>query len=317
MGRRGLRANGPAGGGLIRAGLGFPGSRLAPLVLMSDPERTPDLLDLVAQMPSGSAVIYRHFGRPGLERRLRALTLSRGVQLLIAQDPQRAHAVGADGVHFTRHTPGDTLRRWRNARPGWIVTTSAAKGAKDPRPLDGLDGLFVSSIFASDSPSAGTPIGTGALKTFAADAPCPVFALGGITADTVGALHGTGVAGIASVGALARELRRNRTKTMTETQADNPVTISKQEGGEMIVFTADVAGSSATGELTLRRVADGVWNANHTGVPREIGGRGVGKALVRAMAEDARQSGYRVVPGCPFVAKLFERHPDWAEGVAA
>jgi predicted GNAT family acetyltransferase len=35
------------------------------------------------------------------------------------------------------------------------------------------------------------------------------------------------------------------------------------------------------------------------------------------MVEDARHHGYRVVPGCPFVAKLFERKPEWAEGVAA
>jgi len=52
-------------------------------------------------------------------------------------------------------------------------------------------------------------------------------------------------------------------------------------------------------------------------VPSEIGGRGVGKALVQAMVEDARASGYRVMPGCPFVAKLFERKPEWAEGVEA
>lgn len=103
----------------------------------------------------------------------------------------------------------------------------------------------------------------------------------------------------------------------TTAKPDGHVTVTKQESDDLITFTAHVVGATATGELTLRRVADGVWNANHTGVPKAIGGRGVGKALVRAMVEDARHHGYQVVPGCPFVAKLFERKPEWAEGVAA
>lgn len=300
-------------------------SRLNPLVLMSDPKRTPDLLELATALPSGSALVYRHFGRPGLERRLRALTAARGVQLLIGGDPELAEACGADGVHFPRATPSEVLAHWRARRPDWIIGTAARKGSLDARDLSGVDSLFVSSIFPSRSPSAGTPIGVEALKGLVQRYPCPVFALGGIDASNASALDGTGVAGIASIGGLAAELREMlesthmtpHTKAPIEAEPGQTVSIAKEEGGEMIRFTADVAGSSATGELTLRRVADGVWNANHTGVPSEIGGRGVGKALVRAMVEDARQSGYRVVPGCPFVAKLFERHPDWAEGVAA
>jgi predicted GNAT family acetyltransferase len=100
-------------------------------------------------------------------------------------------------------------------------------------------------------------------------------------------------------------------------QVDNDVTISRQESGDQITFTARVEGATATGELTLLRVSNDVWDANHTGVPKSIGGRGVGKALIQAMVEDARQMGYRVVPSCPFVAKLFDRKPEWAKDVAA
>jgi len=67
----------------------------------------------------------------------------------------------------------------------------------------------------------------------------------------------------------------------------------------------------------MKRVGDNLFNANHTGVPKSMGGKGVGKALIRAMAEDARAEGYKVIPGCPFVAAMFKRFPDWAEGVAA
>lgn len=302
-------------GPMVRFAHQLSGSRLGSLVLMSDPARTPDLLELAAYMPSGSAIIYRHFGKPGLERRLRAITEGRGVQLLIGNDPELAITCGADGVHFPRTTPGRVLEHWRDVKPDWIISTAAAKEGPDLRPLDTLDALFVSSIFPSASPSAGTPIGVEALQSLTTASPCPVFALGGITGTTVSQLHGTGIAGIAAISGLAEEIRIFIMSSSTK--ADGHVTISKTENGDRIVFTADVAGSSATGELTMRRVADGVWNANHTGVPKEIGGRGVGKALVKAMVEDARLQGYRVVPGCPFVAKLFERKPDWADGVAA
>lgn len=282
---------------------------------MSDPKRTPDLLALAAHMPPRSALIYRHFGTPGLESHLRRITQARGVQLLIGNDPDLAEACGADGVHFTRTTLGSTLQRWRKAKPDWIISAAGAKDRVDPRPLDTLDALFVSPVFSSDSPSAGTPIGVDALTSLTEHYSCPVFALGGINQQNAAALIGSGIAGIAAIDGFASALRID---TMTDTnfaKPDGHVTITRQESGDLITFTAAVTGATATGELTLRRIANRVWNANHTGVPKAIGGKGVGKALVRAMVEDARHHGYRVVPGCPFVAKLFERHPDWAEGV--
>lgn len=289
------------------------GSRLNPLVLMSDPVRTPDLLGLTAQMPPRSALVYRHFGAPGLERRLRSLTEARGVQFLIGNDPELALACGADGVHFTRATLGETLLRWRNAQPNWIISAAGAKDRLETRPLETLDALFLSPVFASDSPSAGTPMGVEALTLLTDHYSCPVFALGGINKDNAATLADSGIAGIAAIDGFATELRTQR----MQTKPDGHVTVTKQDTDDLITFIANVAGATETGELTLRRVSDEIWNANHTGVPKAIGGRGVGKALVRAMVEDARLHGYRVVPGCPFVAKLFERKPEWAKGVAA
>lgn len=295
----------------------FSGSRLNPLVLMSDPVRTPDVLTLAAHMPPHSALIYRHFGSPGLERRLRHLTEARGVQLLIGNDPALADACGADGVHFSRTTPGADLLRYRDAQPNWIISTAGAKDRLDVRPLDALDALFLSTVFTSESPSAGTPMGVEALKLLRDHYACPVFALGGINSDNVAALIGSGIAGIAAIDGLATEIR---TQNMTDPIHAKPaghVTVTKQMSDDLITFNADVAGEAATGELTLRRVSDAVWNANHTGVPKAIGGRGVGKALIAAMVEDARQQGYRVVPSCSFVAALFKRKPEWAKDVAA
>jgi thiamine-phosphate pyrophosphorylase len=295
----------------------FSGSRLNPLVLMSDPQRTPDLLALAAQMPAASALIYRHFGEPGLEECLREITTARGVQLLIGNDPELAEACAADGVHFIRNTAGATLQKWRSAHPEWIISAAGTKNQLDPRPLSTLDALLLSPVFASESPSAGTAMGLEALTLLTDYYDCPVFALGGITGENAASLINSGIAGIASIGGLAADLRTDIMTDENTPKPDGHVTVSKDQSSDLITFTADVAGATATGELTLRRVADNVWNANHTGVPKAIGGKGVGKALVRAMVEDARHHGYRVVPGCPFVAKLFERKPEWAEGVAA
>jgi predicted GNAT family acetyltransferase len=53
----------------------------------------------------------------------------------------------------------------------------------------------------------------------------------------------------------------------------------------------------------------------HTGVPEEIGGRGVGGRLVRAALEWAESEGSVVVPVCPYARKWLRDHPDEASAV--
>lgn len=53
--------------------------------------------------------------------------------------------------------------------------------------------------------------------------------------------------------------------------------------------------------------------AKHTGVPDELSGLGVGKALVQRLVEDARAGGAFIVPLCSFVKAMLERHKDWQD----
>ena len=77
-------------------------------------------------------------------------------------------------------------------------------------------------------------------------------------------------------------------------------------------FEATVDGVSA--ELTYR--LDGTrLTLLHTGVPDEIGGRGIGGRLVRAAVERAVAEGLTLVPRCPFARAWLERHPQSAEGL--
>jgi len=65
--------------------------------------------------------------------------------------------------------------------------------------LSVLDGLLISSVFPSQSPSAGTPIGVDKLSAQIQTLDCPVFALGGINERTAPDLIGTGAYGLAGI----------------------------------------------------------------------------------------------------------------------
>ena len=84
---------------------------------------------------------------------------------------------------------------------------------------------------------------------------------------------------------------------------------SEQDGKGRIF--ARVEGKTAEGEITYKRVTDKLIIADHTGVPEELSGLGVAKTLVNWLIEDARQSGYRIVPLCPYVMAQSLKHPEW------
>lgn len=77
-------------------------------------------------------------------------------------------------------------------------------------------------------------------------------------------------------------------------------------------YHAHIDGTDAIGRLTwVKRGNSRV--AEHTLVPREIGGRGVAAQLVDALVADAREHGFTIVPHCSYVAKKFDQNPDWAD----
>jgi predicted GNAT family acetyltransferase len=64
------------------------------------------------------------------------------------------------------------------------------------------------------------------------------------------------------------------------------------------------------------RLEPGVITLVHTEVPPELGGRGVGSALVRGALEAIRARGLKVVAKCPFVAGYMGKHPEFNDLVA-
>lgn len=88
--------------------------------------------------------------------------------------------------------------------------------------------------------------------------------------------------------------------------------IVREDGDTRGRYVAVIDGHEA--ELTYSKLGDsGNVIADHTGVPDELGGRGVGSALVQALVEDARSGGFRIMPLCPFVKARYQKHPEWSD----
>ena len=77
-------------------------------------------------------------------------------------------------------------------------------------------------------------------------------------------------------------------------------------------FTADV-GADEEAVLAYRELAGGTLDLQHTVVPEEARGGGVGDALVRAAVDYARRHDVKLIPTCPYVEAWLERHPGEAD----
>ena len=65
--------------------------------------------------------------------------------------------------------------------------------------------------------------------------------------------------------------------------------------------------------FTDYHVQPGLITVLHTEIDPAFEGRGVGSAFVRALLDDVRARGAKVLPICPFVRAFLERHPEYAE----
>ena len=165
--------------------------------MFTDPVRTPDPEALARNLPVDAALVYRSFGAPDAEpmaRRLQTIVAGRGGLLLIGADADLATRVGADGVHLPQRLAGAA----QGMRGRFRLVTAAAHSLRAAR-VPGPDAVVVSAVFASNSPSAGPPMGPVRFAALARAAGRPVYALGGVTNETARRLVSTGAAGLAGI----------------------------------------------------------------------------------------------------------------------
>ncbi len=172
----------------------------------------------VARMVEASAprreqlwVQLRGHGVPGRimeaeARKLRARTVAAGIRLLINDRLDIALAIGADGVHIGRGSPGP--QDVRRVFPSAFVSVAchSVAGACEAREA-GADAIVLCPIFAS--PGKGVPLGVEAISetiaTFASDSPRAtkpkLFALGGVDVSNASRVWRSGADGVAAIRA--------------------------------------------------------------------------------------------------------------------
>lgn len=74
-------------------------------------------------------------------------------------------------------------------------------------------------------------------------------------------------------------------------------------------FITTIDGTTAY--LAYDIVDDHTLNYNHTIVPAELGGRGVGSALATFALDYAKDHHKTIVPSCSFVARFIEKNPQY------
>lgn len=179
------------------------------LVLVLDPDRVPagsDLPGLAARAVAGGVdgVILRARGEslaalPDLAASLQD-RIGPSAMLLVNGDPETAIRLGL-GVHLPEHGASAAEMRARlgpHAPLGRSVHSAAA--AADSA---GADYLLAGHVFPSNSHPGQPPLGLRGFAAIAAAAPCPVLAIGGITADRVAEAAMAGAAGVAMIDAIA------------------------------------------------------------------------------------------------------------------
>lgn len=172
------------------------------LALLTDDVRMRDPLVAARALPKGSLVVVRSKDakrRAVLAAALRGIARSRGLIVLVADDPGLAARIGAHGIHLPEMRAKEAAH-WRARFPHWFVTT-AAHSLRAVLNAGAADAVLLSPVFATQSHQNVPPLTPPRARLLARQVRTPVFALGGIDAGNAGQLRG--FAGIAAIGALS------------------------------------------------------------------------------------------------------------------
>jgi thiamine-phosphate pyrophosphorylase len=174
-------------------------------LLVTDERWLADPAGAVNALPRGAGVVFRHYGDPKRAARARVLAdicRARGLVFLIAGDPALAACVRAQGVHLPEFQIARS-RGLRRMRPRWLITVAAhGESALCKAARSGANAVLLAPVFATASHPERKPLGPLRFAALVRRVPLPVYALGGINAETAKRLAGSGAAGLGALGAL-------------------------------------------------------------------------------------------------------------------
>ncbi|MEA2583749.1 MAG: hypothetical protein QOF33_1834 [Thermomicrobiales bacterium] len=165
-------------------------------------------------------------------------------------DPARVSVNGdvglAKGLGTGVHLPeeGAAVRQARQLLGSTVLIGRSVHSPESARQSEGADYLIAGHVFATASKPDRPPIGLEGLRRIVEAAPCPVLAIGGITATNAGSVIGAGAYGAAVVSAIngavdpaeaacaiRRQLPGNKEFTVDATATKIEVTINGKAVG--------------------------------------------------------------------------------------
>lgn len=78
-------------------------------------------------------------------------------------------------------------------------------------------------------------------------------------------------------------------------------------------FVATVEGQECVVDY---RLSGSAMTITHTGVPTNLGGRGIAGEMTRHVLDFARGQGWKVIPACSYAAAYIEKHPEYGDLLA-
>ncbi|CAJ1338402.1 unnamed protein product [Effrenium voratum] len=156
------------------------------------------------RLGGGAWVIFRDYDlgtkRPSAALAARRLCGDLGLVFLVARDVALAQQVAADGLHLPQHMLPE-LSQIRLRHPSWKLTAAchSEEAARAAREGKATAGLF-SPVFPTRSHPGEAGAGPSRLREVVEAVPdFPIYALGGVNAQTVDLLLGSGCAGVAAI----------------------------------------------------------------------------------------------------------------------
>lgn len=70
---------------------------------------------------------------------------------------------------------------------------------------------------------------------------------------------------------------------------------------------------NAQAVITFKQVDNNEIDIDHTGVADELGGQGLGKQLVEAVVNYARENNLKIIASCPFAKDVLEKNDDYQD----
>jgi len=179
------------------------------LFAMTDDLRGADPLALIDRLVPGSGLVFRHYDHPHraqLAGEVVSRCRKRGIFCLVAGDIGLAAATGADGAHLPEQQLAGARRAIKayQGGGGWITAAAHSRAAARAAEQAGVDGLFVSPVFATSSHPGTRGLGLNRFARMIRPLRVPVFALGGITFETIKRVSFAGAYGIAGISLFDR-----------------------------------------------------------------------------------------------------------------